>query len=211
MYLYDNSALFEFARRFLFQIDTCLQMPTCLMHFRYTWEVTKNDDLIYDIGNLYAYEPSPIDPKEFEYVQLHDECEIVRQNPEDYIKRHARDNAQLLVNKVVFGITYIVTFRCLHCPCMLRKKMFLPPYLRPSCPSLVRRWYVVSVTSGNKQAPRPKAITKWEEFRRKKGLDKRKRGRMIEDETSGEYRPRYGYKRANDLKEAPIIEHNSSM
>lgn len=66
---------------------------------RYTWEVSKNDDLTYDLANLYAYDGAPIDPKEYKYGRHHDGV-MFSANPELYIKQHARDDIQLLVNKV---------------------------------------------------------------------------------------------------------------
>jgi regulator of ribosome biosynthesis len=49
-----------------------------------------------------------------------------------------------------------------------------------------------------KPLPKPKKETKWEKFAREKGIQKRKKGRMIYDEEKEEYAPRFGYKKAND-------------
>ena len=43
------------------------------------------------------------------------------------------------------------------------------------------------------QAPKPKPPTRWEEFAAMKGIQNRKRSRMVFDELSQEYKPRYGY------------------
>ena len=45
--------------------------------------------------------------------------------------------------------------------------------------------------------PARKAETVWEKFAREKGIVKRKKSRMVLDETTGEYMPAWGYKRAN--------------
>jgi len=57
-----------------------------------------------------------------------------------------------------------------------------------------------------KSPPKPKAETKWEKFAKEKGIGKHKRERMIFDEESGEYKPRYGYKRAKDDQKDWLIE-----
>ncbi len=57
-------------------------------------------------------------------------------------------------------------------------------------------------------APLPKAkpLTKWQQFAAKKGIVKQKRSKLTFDETAGEWRRRFGYKRANDDNDIPIIE-----
>lgn len=57
------------------------------------------------------------------------------------------------------------------------------------------------------KVPEPKAETKWEKFAKEKGITKKKRERMVFDENNQEYRPRFGYKRANNgIDEIPIVE-----
>jgi len=57
-----------------------------------------------------------------------------------------------------------------------------------------------------KPIPKPKPETKWEKFRKEKGIQKRKKGRMVWDEQKQQYLPRYGYKRANNLEEQWAFE-----
>ena len=58
-----------------------------------------------------------------------------------------------------------------------------------------------------KRVPEPKAETKWEKFAKEKGIKNKKRDRMIYDEESDEYKPRFGYKRANGgIEDLPIVE-----
>ena len=45
--------------------------------------------------------------------------------------------------------------------------------------------------------PQMKSLTKWEEFAKTKGILKRKRSRMIWDESSEQWKPRYGYQRTH--------------
>ncbi|CAI7857679.1 unnamed protein product [Closterium sp. NIES-54] len=61
-----------------------------------------------------------------------------------------------------------------------------------------------------KPPPRSQGLTKWERFAREKGIQKRKRSKFVFEESSGEWKPRYGYKRANDIKDIPILEAKSS-
>ncbi|KAJ1434065.1 ribosome biogenesis regulatory protein-domain-containing protein [Ochromonadaceae sp. CCMP2298] len=57
------------------------------------------------------------------------------------------------------------------------------------------------------KVPEPKAETVWEKFAKEKGIKKVKKDRMVYDDNNEEYRPRYGYNRANSgLEEIPIVE-----
>eukprot|EP00049_Salpingoeca_infusionum_P018595 m.357940 g.357940 ORF g.357940 m.357940 type:complete len:330 (-) comp17991_c0_seq1:240-1229(-) len=57
-----------------------------------------------------------------------------------------------------------------------------------------------------KPVPKPKPKTRWEKFAELKGIQNKKKDRMVYDELSGEYRPRWGYKRANDMSSVPWLE-----
>lgn len=58
-----------------------------------------------------------------------------------------------------------------------------------------------------KSMPKPKPLTKWEKFAKQKGIQSRKKDKMIYDENIGEWVPRWGYKGANkDLEEQWIHE-----
>ena len=46
------------------------------------------------------------------------------------------------------------------------------------------------------QVPKPKALTKWEKYAKEKGIAKTKQSRMVWDQTSREWKPRWGYKKA---------------
>jgi len=49
-----------------------------------------------------------------------------------------------------------------------------------------------------KPLPAPKELTTWEKFAKTKGINKKKNSRMEYDETHDQWRPRFGYKKAND-------------
>jgi hypothetical protein len=51
------------------------------------------------------------------------------------------------------------------------------------------------------QVPKPKPPTKWEKFAKAKGIQKTKRSRMVFDEATDQYKPRYGYGRASNKDE----------
>lgn len=58
-----------------------------------------------------------------------------------------------------------------------------------------------------KHIPEPKQDTKWEKFAKEKGIKNKKRERMVFEEDSQEFRPRFGYKRAkNGVEDMPIVE-----
>ncbi|RDX79648.1 Ribosome biogenesis regulatory protein-like protein [Mucuna pruriens] len=57
-----------------------------------------------------------------------------------------------------------------------------------------------------KHLPKPKPPTKWEAFAKKKGIQKKKKDKIVFDEQSGTWKRRYGYDRANDEDDVPIIE-----
>lgn len=49
-----------------------------------------------------------------------------------------------------------------------------------------------------KPAPQPRPETRWEKFAKEKGIQKRKRERMVWDEASQTFKPRWGYNRMED-------------
>ena len=61
-----------------------------------------------------------------------------------------------------------------------------------------------------KPLPQPAQDTRWEAFAKRKGIEKKKRGRMEWDEQKQTYAPRFGYGRANDESENVIIEEKDS-
>jgi regulator of ribosome biosynthesis len=57
-----------------------------------------------------------------------------------------------------------------------------------------------------KPLPEPKPETRWEKFAKEKGIEKKKRGRMVWDDVDQKWAPRFGYQRAYDEGEEPIKE-----
>ena len=55
-----------------------------------------------------------------------------------------------------------------------------------------------TVLPREKPVPKPKPPTRWEAFAKEKGIQKKKKERMVYDEQTKEYRPQWGYKKANE-------------
>lgn len=98
---------------------------------------------------------------------------------EDALYDLARDNVQLLMNRIFRLPTE-------PAPGHIGRLALLPE--------------PVTKIPREKPVPKPKKPTKWEEFAKTKGIQKRKRSKMVFEEESGEYKRRYGYKRAGDQR-----------
>ncbi|CAG5116977.1 unnamed protein product [Candidula unifasciata] len=109
--------------------------------------------------------------------------DFTRQNGEEVIRQSTRSAVQTLFNSLwqlpveqVEG-TYVVT--------LPEIKMWLPR---------------------EKPIPKKRAVTKWQEYAKSKGILNKKKSRMVWDEAAKEYKPRWGYKRANDGTQDWLIE-----
>lgn len=107
----------------------------------------------------------------------------IRSNRDAYLMSCARDDVQLLINDLwklpveVSDNVHVVKL--------------------PASKTVIPR---------EKPVPAPKKATKWEEYARVKGITKKKRTRMLWDEQAKEWRPRWGYQRANDPTKDWLIE-----
>jgi len=128
--------------------------------------VDREDDLHYDLGHLYAFDPSPVD-----------EAVMASEGTSAYLLRSARDNAQLLTNQL---------YRLLE-GAPSKQSIPLP---QPSI-QLPRE----------KPLPVDKPLTRWEKFAKSKGIVKKKRSKMVWDEATQQWAPRFGYGRANNPKD----------
>lgn len=61
-----------------------------------------------------------------------------------------------------------------------------------------------------KPVPKKKPPTKWEQYAKLKGIQKKKKSRMVFDEASGEWKPRWGYQRKDDSTKQWCIEIKSN-
>lgn len=106
------------------------------------------------------------------------------QDKEDVLKSAAQRAAQLLLKRLI--------------DCPQEQSDVGPLVVLPPETSIIPRGY---------KLPEEKPETKWEKFAKEKGIKKKKRDRMIFEEETGEFKPRFGYKRANNgIEDIPIIE-----
>jgi regulator of ribosome biosynthesis len=123
--------------------------------------------LEFDLGNLMAYDPSPI---------------LEDSSASSYLNLATRIFQSLA--KQIFSLPSE--------PAPVGRMALLPP--------------PTTVLPREKPLPKPRPPTKWEAFAAKKGIQKKKRSKLVEDTESGEWRRRHGYKKANDELEVPVIE-----
>lgn len=62
-----------------------------------------------------------------------------------------------------------------------------------------------------KPIPKERALTKWEKFAKEKGIQKKRRDRLVLDPATGEYVPRYGKGSKNSLDKDVILPHKEGM
>ncbi|KAI5665240.1 hypothetical protein M9H77_24563 [Catharanthus roseus] len=84
----------------------------------------------------------------------------------------------------------------------------LPHQQQQNCPeqSLYGYLWTTKTLFICSQLPKPKPPTRWELFAQKKGIQKRKKDKIVFDEQTGTWKRRHGYDRVNDDKDVPIIE-----
>lgn len=106
-----------------------------------------------------------------------------RSKPEEYLKTLAEENVQLLFNQL----------------CNLeRKKMEnMEVTILPDKTTQLPR---------SRSVPKPKPPTKWELFAKTKGIQKRKKDKLVYDEVTKEWKPRYGYKRMPSSGDQWMVE-----
>lgn len=147
-------------------LDVAALLANSSTSTRPSTKVDREDDLTYDLGLLYAFDPSPVDT-----------AAMTAADPSAYLLRTARENMQLLSNKLYELFTSSTD-----------KKMIVLP---PPTTHLPRE----------KPLPEAKPLTRWEKFAKEKGIVKKKRSKMVWDEEKQQWAPRYGYGRANDPKD----------
>ncbi|KAK1806197.1 hypothetical protein P4O66_000085 [Electrophorus voltai] len=109
--------------------------------------------------------------------------EFKQQNKEDFLRSLARDNAQLLINEI-----------------------WKHPSERVEDVIVVKLPDPTTPLPREKPAPKPRPPTKWEQFAKLKGIQKKKKTNLVWDEVNKEWRRRWGYKRANDNTKEWLIE-----
>lgn len=132
----------------------------------------------YDLGNLATFDPNPLSNDK---LRSKNESE-----KEQYLSSVTRDNVQLLVNQILSLPVKTTTDNqgslTGHSSSMTLIQLPEPTTLLPR----------------EKAIPKPKPPTKWEQFAAKKGIkSKAKDGKLVYDEETGEWVPKWGYKGKN--------------
>lgn len=130
----------------------------------------------YDLGNLATFDPNPLDN-----AQLKDP-----KTREAHLTAITRDNLQLLINQV------------LSLPIKSTTDTHGSSTGQDSTMTLIRLPEPSTPLPREKSIPKAKPQTKWEQFAARKGIQaKAKDGKMVYDENTGEWVPKWGYKGKN--------------
>lgn len=139
---------------------------------------TRPTPYVHDAGHLMIIDPNPVPTSASDPVPT-----------EAMLTANARDAAQSLLNHLLTT-----------CPITSSKNSTSGSGVNMNLPQ------PAFALPREKRVPTPKAPTKWEQFAAKKGIGKNKRkgqegedraGKMVYDEASGEWIPKYGYKGKN--------------
>ncbi len=152
------------------------------------------DITTYDLFNLVAFR--------------HDAVELSEEGLEQDLMAMARATTQLLVQKYCFLVHSLFLIpHWVSWSLFLLKRIFeLPVFPSETGPAAVLAEETTRLPR-EKRIPEVKPLTRWEKFAKEKGIKNKKRERMVHDEDTDEFRPRYGYKRAeNGIEEMPIVE-----
>lgn len=140
-------------------------------------KVDKLLDLQLDLGTLLAIDTNDLDTKQ------------LRSGKDDYLKKLARDDTQLLLN----ALWELPTERVEN---NIVAKVPKPTFIIPR----------------EKPVPKPKPLTKWEQYAKEKGITTKKKSKLTWDEVLKKWVPRYGYKKSKAEKEKDwIIEVPNSV
>ncbi|KAH3687793.1 hypothetical protein WICPIJ_001216 [Wickerhamomyces pijperi] len=154
--------------------------------FRRFFTVDKPIPVTYDLGNLAVFDSNPLSKESLSRNNA---------NREEYLKSIARDNTQLLINQI------------LSLP-MKTTTDSNGSSGQSSNITLVQLPTPTFELPREKPLPKAKEPTKWELFAAKKGIKaKEKSGKMVYDEATGEWVPKWGYKGKNkDLDNQWLVE-----
>lgn len=131
----------------------------------------------FDLGNLAVFDITPLDA---------DALNAKEQVKEAHLKSVARDNIQLLVNQI------------LQLPVRRTVESQASASTQDSTMVLFHLPDPLTELPREKPIPKPKAPTKWEQFAAKKGIQKKaKDGKLVYDEATKEWVPKWGYKGKN--------------
>lgn len=139
--------------------------------------VTKPIPVTFDLGNLSVFDSNVLDKNDLDSSNA---------KREEHIKRITRDNTQLIINQI------------LHLPIQTTTESTNSSKGHSSSMTLVKLPTPITELPREKPLPKAKEPTKWEAFAAKKGIKPKERsGKMIYDELSGKWAPKWGYKGVN--------------
>lgn len=118
-----------------------------------------------------------------DHSQLVDESVSI----EDYLYKIAKEATQSIAQAL---------FSAPSEPCDVGRYALLPP--------------PTTMLPREKPVPQEKKQTKWEKFAQSKGIQKKKRDRLVWDETHQDWRARYGSNRANNTDDIWVVEHKQN-
>ncbi|CAX44346.1 ribosome biogenesis [nuclear export] protein, putative [Candida dubliniensis CD36] len=132
----------------------------------------------YDLGNLATFDPNPLDNE-----KLLSKDESIK---EDHLQSVTRDNVQLLINQI------------LSLPVKTTTETHGSSTGQNSTMTLIQLPEPTTILPREKPIPKAKPLTKWQQFAARKGIKpKTKDGKMVYDENTGEWVPKWGYKGKN--------------
>ncbi|CAD7953723.1 unnamed protein product [Amoebophrya sp. A25] len=144
----------------------------------------KEDNLSYNLSDLTAFDLTPLE--EFATTSTNGKVAAhLGKKFQTHLLSHTRDNVQLLMNKVFTSLPQesaeTGTIGILRGHYDSPKDAFRLPRQKP-CPS-------------------KKEMTRWEKFAKERNIHKRKKSKLVFDETTGGWSRRYGYKSAKQNAE----------
>lgn len=145
----------------------------------------------YDLGNLATFDSNPL-----ENDKLKDPAQR-----EEHLASVTRDNLQLLINQI------------LSLPLKTTTETHDSSTGQNSTMTLVQLPEPTTLLPREKAIPKVKAPTKWEKFAATKGIQpKAKDGKMVYDEETGEWVPKWGFKGANKkMDDQWLVEIKTSV
>ncbi|CCE63964.1 hypothetical protein TPHA_0G01270 [Tetrapisispora phaffii CBS 4417] len=152
-------------------------------------KVEKDIPVTYDLGNLSVFDSNVLDKNDFDSSNG---------KREENIKALTRDNVQLLINQIL-SLPMKTTTEATGGTSGQGAMMTLIKLPEPST-ELPRE----------KPLPKPKAPTRWEKFAARKGIRSKERsGKMVYDEATGKWAPKWGYQGMNKkLDDQWLVEVN---
>lgn len=140
----------------------------------------------YDLGNLATFDPNPLDNGKLAHVN----------EKEKYLTSVTRDNVQLLINQI------------LSLPVKTTTDTHGSSTGQDSTMTLIQLPEPLTVLPREKAIPKEKPLTKWQKFAIQKGIkSKTKDGKMVYNEATGEWVPKWGYKGKNkDIDNQWLVE-----